>query len=221
MLSLSGVDGIRCEATSPTIETSSIKNNYIGVTGLYGGHPFLGDTDNPGHNCIENSTSYHIVNLSPPDPIYAEQNYWGKRHGVVVCCPKNKFSGYVICSIYDQSPACGGPLAVSPEIYSFEDEPDRRFPAAFDLHPAFPNPFNPVTIIPYQVPPPGAHVKISIYDVSGRKVIDLIDRYKSAGYYDIVWNGSDSRGNSVASGVYFVQMRASGFKKTIKLVVIK
>ena len=71
-----------------------------------------------------------------------------------------------------------------------------------------PNPFNPRTRIYFDLPS-AARTRLTIYDVAGRRVARLVDRELSAGRYAIEWDATDSRGASVASGVYFVRLEAA------------
>jgi tetratricopeptide (TPR) repeat protein len=85
----------------------------------------------------------------------------------------------------------------------------------------YPNPFNPSTVISYQLSVPG-NVSLKVYDMLGREVAVLTDGMKEAGYYTATFNGS-----RLASGVYFVRMKATPqdgtdpFVKTMKMVLTK
>jgi hypothetical protein len=94
-------------------------------------------------------------------------------------------------------------------------------PRRFALHVNVPNPFNPTTLIQYEVAPGGAHVSISVYDVMGRCVRTLVDEHRAAGPWSVQWNGDDDRGQRVASGVYFYRMSAGEFVQTKKMVLLK
>jgi flagellar hook assembly protein FlgD len=98
---------------------------------------------------------------------------------------------------------------------------DRPVPAAFALAANVPNPFNPTTTIRYDIPAGGADVNITIYDVAGRMVRELVDRHRAPGTWSVQWNGDDARGQRVASGVYFYRMRAGSFSDTRKMVLLK
>ena len=83
----------------------------------------------------------------------------------------------------------------------------------------YPNPFNPVTTISYLLPS-GGDVLLQVFDVNGREIRRLVDGYVEAGEWSVVWDGSNERGEAVASGVYFVRLRSgseSSVKKTILL----
>lgn len=98
---------------------------------------------------------------------------------------------------------------------------DHGLPGRFALHANVPNPFNPVTSVAYDVPAGGGDVHISIYDVAGRFVRELVHEHRPAGVFSVQWNGDDDRGQRVASGVYFYRMRAGGFAETRKMVLLK
>lgn len=95
-------------------------------------------------------------------------------------------------------------------------------PRAFSLAQNSPNPFNPVTTISYTVPGGyGADVRIEVFDISGRLVSTLVDQYREPGSYSVFWEGTDSYGARVSSGVYFYRMSAGEFVQTRKMVLLK
>lgn len=93
-------------------------------------------------------------------------------------------------------------------------------PQKFDLKPSYPNPFNPSTTIPFDVPKT-SKVKLQVYNVLGQRVATLVDRPMQAGYHRVIWNSSATSNMSVASGVYFIRMEAPDFVKSQKIVLIK
>ena len=86
------------------------------------------------------------------------------------------------------------------------------------LHQNYPNPFNPVTTVSYYVPSDGP-VALDIYGVSGRRVINLVDRYQDHGSYTVDWNGCDEKGIPAASGVYFYRL-TSGKETLIRKMIL-
>ena len=94
-------------------------------------------------------------------------------------------------------------------------------PTQFALHQSIPNPFNPTTIIGYDVPAGGAHVTIRVYDVTGRLVQTLVDEPRPEGVHRVIWDGRNARGEQVATGVYFYRMQAGSFVATRKAVLLK
>ncbi len=94
-------------------------------------------------------------------------------------------------------------------------------PARFALHQNLPNPFNPMTKILFEVPEEGGHVRLSVYDVNGRLMRRLIDEHYDSGRYEAEWRGTDARGRSLPSGVYFYRLDAGEFSDTKKMVLVK
>ena len=93
-------------------------------------------------------------------------------------------------------------------------------PTAYSLGQNYPNPFNPETRISYSLPEL-AYVKLSIYDINGTLVKTLQDGNQSIGRYELVWNGENSFGIKVGSGVYFYRIRANNFTKVRKMILLK
>jgi flagellar hook assembly protein FlgD len=91
----------------------------------------------------------------------------------------------------------------------------------FALHTSVPNPFNPSTLIRYEVVPGGADVNITVFDAAGRRVRTLVSEHRAAGSWSVSWNGTDDRGARVSSGVYFYRMHAGAFVDTKKMVLLK
>jgi hypothetical protein len=94
-----------------------------------------------------------------------------------------------------------------------EDETDK--PATYGLSQNYPNPFNPSTVINYSVEKPGM-VSIKVYDVLGREVADLVNEFKSAGRYNVSFNGS-----GLASGIYFYNITSGSFNSVRKMMLVK
>jgi hypothetical protein len=93
-------------------------------------------------------------------------------------------------------------------------------PTEFALLQNFPNPFNPETTIKYNVAS-GSNVSLRIYNVVGQVVRTLVAEQQNAGRYTVRWNGSDDRGVSVSSGIYFYQISAGDFSDVKKLMLLK
>jgi hypothetical protein len=86
-----------------------------------------------------------------------------------------------------------------------------------------PNPFNPQTTIPYQVPTAATpqHVNLRVFDASGVLVRTLVNDEQSSGAYSAVWDGRDDRGRTVASGVYFSVLQIGKEQRSRKMVMLK
>jgi len=85
---------------------------------------------------------------------------------------------------------------------------------------AYPNPFNPSTTIAYSIPN-SAEVKIEIFDLLGRRIWFNNEGEKFAGTYELNWNGSNSSGYSVGSGIYLLRLQANQMFKSIKIMLLK
>ena len=84
------------------------------------------------------------------------------------------------------------------------------------MHPAYPNPFNPIVKIPFDINQESI-VELSIFDIQGKKVKELVPHQKmNPGKYIIEWNGS-----LYPSGMYFYTIRAGTFLQTKKVILIK
>ncbi|MBK7380035.1 MAG: T9SS type A sorting domain-containing protein [Ignavibacteriales bacterium] len=93
-------------------------------------------------------------------------------------------------------------------------------PASFNLAQNFPNPFNPSTIISFDIPA-DAFVKLKVYNILGQEVAQLVNETKTAGKYQVNWNGTDNAGNKVTSGVYLYRLKANDFTSTRKMILTK
>lgn len=93
-----------------------------------------------------------------------------------------------------------------------------EIPKEFSLSQNFPNPFNPETIINYQIPDLGGNVNVQlkVYDILGREIITLINEEQSPGYYQAAFNGS-----SLTSGVYIYKLTAGNFNSIKKMILTK
>ncbi|MBU8922552.1 MAG: T9SS type A sorting domain-containing protein [Bacteroidales bacterium] len=89
-----------------------------------------------------------------------------------------------------------------------------------DLLPVAPNPFNPVAKIGFTLAN-DEHVKISLFDIRGRKVLDLVDEVYPPGKHGVSWEGRDSSGRRVSSGVYFARLSVGGSNFTRRMLLIK
>lgn len=90
----------------------------------------------------------------------------------------------------------------------------------------YPNPFNPSTQIHFGLPE-AAHVTLGIYDILGRKVVELVNGSQQAGFHSVVWNGTSSTGLQVASGIYFATFVVTSnqgkvvYRKTNRMLLLK
>lgn len=213
--------GIKCDAGSnPLVEWNTIASNDVGVAAVNNSNPDIGNgaSGSLGNNSITQSATHHVANLSPLITIAAENNWWGTASGP----HPSKILAAVDYTPWESAPPGAPPPPSSPFMKEDENRrEDRVLPKAFALASNYPNPFNPVTTIKFEVPPPGGHVSVGIYNIRGERVNTLVSGDKAPGFHFVVWRGRNDRGGSVASGVYFVLMKAKEFRETKKLVLLK
>ena len=102
-----------------------------------------------------------------------------------------------------------GPVAVT--------ETQRRFA----LHPGQPNPFHTSTTLRFDVPPSGGDVKLEVFDVGGRRVTTLEERWLPGGTHAARWDGADAAGGAVAPGVYLCRLEVDGSIQTRRLLRVQ
>ncbi|MBU2502139.1 right-handed parallel beta-helix repeat-containing protein [bacterium] len=141
----------------------------------------------------------------------------------------------VFCDVYDDDFTLGGISPCLPGksecgqligalgegcVVSAVGEPDAGIPGRLALLPNVPNPFNPATVIRYDLPGDG-RVRIEVFDMAGRLVDVILDEVQSAGDREVTWRGRDDRGRSAASGLYFVRLRFGGETQVRKIMLAR
>ncbi|MDP8269248.1 MAG: FlgD immunoglobulin-like domain containing protein [Candidatus Tenebribacter davisii] len=106
-------------------------------------------------------------------------------------------------------------ITVAPPI-----EAGTILPAITQLHQNHPNPFNPTTIISFDLVNAG-EVTLNVYNVKGELVRTLASENLSAGYNSVTWNGTDENNKQVSSGVYFYKLKAGNYEETKKMILLK
>jgi flagellar hook assembly protein FlgD len=114
----------------------------------------------------------------------------------------------------------GEPLSL---ITGVQEKPVSQTPSKFVLHQNFPNPFNPSTVISFGIPPSlsNSTVEITIIDIQGRVVSNVLKQQLPAGSYSVKWNGTSNNGVSMSSGVYFYQISVGTQRQIGKMVLLK
>ncbi|MBN2410503.1 S8 family serine peptidase [candidate division KSB1 bacterium] len=101
------------------------------------------------------------------------------------------------------------------------DKGDKNtLPRKFALLQNYPNPFNPQTTISYELPKDG-RVTVDVFSILGEHITTLVDREHKAGRYSIIWNGLNSKGSQVSSGVYFYKINSGSFTDVKKMILLK
>lgn len=197
------------------------------------GYPFSVYTVNPAPpvNCIEKDGERAFISCEDYVYVYTESgsticdtfsshysgtddfgtsmNYDGST--IIVGAPSDPSGGAVY--FFDYSSASGGGR---PELLS--DAPEVK--SALTVKGNYPNPFNPTTVIKYSLTDE-SNVEVSVYNLKGQKVNTLVKDKQSSGDHEVVWNGEDSNGSAVSSGVYFYKIQTSKDTKISKMVLMK
>ncbi|MGH7492817.1 MAG: DNRLRE domain-containing protein [bacterium] len=121
-----------------------------------------------------------------------------------------------------QNPVIGNRpvLTVTYMISAGIDEEVGTLPFRFELTQNYPNPFNPSTIIRYGLPK-AAHVQLVIYNLLGKEVRTLVDENQEPGHRQVAWDGADTAGERVGSGIYIYRLETGGFTAVRKLTVLR
>jgi len=115
-------------------------------------------------------------------------------------------------------PATVSPLVIDAAVTAVESNP--IIPQEYVLEQNYPNPFNPSTQIVFSLPQAG-RISLTIYNLLGQKLITLLDGSLAAGTHAVIWNGRDSRGGLLPSGVYFYSLKAANFTATKRMILMK
>lgn len=194
-----------------TIRHNSIHDNHVGVTvrKTQSGVD-LGTAADLGYNSFLNNGLYCLNNTSSCGTVSAEGNYFGTCNPIPPICFNGDFDvANYLCSPPSMAPIAP-PSSQSPELA----------PGKTALLGNSPNPFNPITTIQYSLAET-LPVKLSIFDVSGRRVRQEDMGQMTAGLHEWTWDGHDAAGRSLSSGVYFVRLEAGRTVATQKILMLK
>ena len=196
-----------------TIIAFSLAGGAIDCGAYTGSNPVLSCCDIYGNvggdwaDCIADQDGIN-GNISE-DPVFCDSGSGDYR-----LAPSSPCSG-------GNNPSCGliGSLAADCAITGITDG---SVALVFTkLYQSSPNPFNPTTTIKYELPTQ-AHVRMRIFDLSGRLVRVLVSGDSvEAGSYETVWNGKDDAGRPVPSGTYFYRLTAGPYSATRRMVLVK
>ena len=120
-------------------------------------------------------------------------------------------------------PVDGTANLVNTEVADYNGAPmevsTRNLPSTFDLAQNYPNPFNPTTTISLNLPV-ASDWTISVYNVAGQ-LVKTYNGHNEAGTVNVIWDGTNANGSSVASGIYFYKANSRDFSATKKMVLMK
>lgn len=141
---------------------------------------------------------------------YLGSDYRYVYFDIPLSCFDRSAATQALCQAIDE--VTGSPTDVT--------DADGQLPGAFALSQNYPNPFNPDTEIRYSLPSRG-HVELSIFNILGQRVAKLVDEEKPAGVHTVRWNGTDARGQAVASGIYLYQVRMGEYTASKKMILVR
>jgi len=144
------------------------------------------------HNLLPDTTYYFVIKTADEVP------NWSSFSNVAVARTTNVGTG---------------------DLTGFVGLPDH-----FELFQNYPNPFNSTTLIRYQLPATSYQLpatSLKIYNINGRLVRTLVDEGQAPGHYSYVWDGKDSLGKEVSTGVYFYQLKTGRFVETQRMVLLR
>jgi hypothetical protein len=205
-------------------DSASIRHTFVKSTGFSSNAPPTVEIDaaptldlgqagaDSGKNSITRGTGGKAVLNYSGTPVYARRNYWATP------TPDSAtlFGGAVLFTPYLPTEP---PPPAAPRI-AVEEGSEETLPKKYSLGQNYPNPFNPATTISFSLAQ-SEKVKLKIYNLLGQEVLTLLNGEKPAGTHQIVWDGRDENGITVASGIYFYKLEAAGFKEVKRMVFLK
>lgn len=111
-------------------------------------------------------------------------------------------------------------VSVIGHVTSVENGSETQLIKEYKLYQSYPNPFNPETVIGYDIPQAG-EVTLKVYNVVGQEMRTLVKKFQPAGSYKTTWDGRDHHGVVVPSGIYFYRLEATSFIKTRKMSLLR
>ena len=213
--------GVQAHAFSTRGSATSMKNilNKLADTGL----PIQAtEMDIDGLPGSSNSASdeKQLEDIQRIFPVFWEHQsvmgvtFWGWQRGMW----RDEFDAYLMRSNGEERPALQWLRAyvdTANVTYNVSNEIIEQIPVGYSLSQNYPNPFNPSTYINFTIPN-NTHVRITVYDITGRVVQRLLNETKIAGNHNIYFNA-----DALSSGVYFYEMQTDAFREVKKMSLIK
>ncbi len=209
-----------------------------GIMSFYAGNMQAIDVDNDGTEevavCIDDN--FLILKFNGSENHHTYEIYYIKQNelnsegeyqiytGAIMYDLQNTGKYEVLISmrqIIEGQPTIGRFLTniYKPDSTTSVDD-DGILPTSIKLYQSYPNPFNPVTNIKFELNK-SEEVTIKVYNVLGKEIKLLLKENLPTGEHSILWDGKDNKGNSLAGGIYFIQMIAGKYQQIIKTVLLK
>ena len=173
----------------------------------------LGGEDNPGLNTNGSRVDAFSITLT------LDEN--AEFKGAVITARVDERTGGPLYG-YNDGLTGSAPIVVGGILAKGDVEPVQTtaLPIAVSLSQNYPNPFNPTTDISFALPD-ARNVKLTVFNVLGQEVRDLVDEVREAGYHKVTWDGLNNSGRQVPSGAYFYRIEAGDFVQSMKMVLLK
>lgn len=217
------IDGIGAQAHAFSTRNSSAAsiNNSLNILGNTGLPIQITELDIDGNPSLSASGSdqYQLEEYQKKFPTIWKHSsvigvtLWGWRPGLW----RNEQEAFLISNSEVERPALTWlrEYVETTEVMVSNEEVSDEAPLSFKLNHNYPNPFNPSTMITYELPQ-ASNVKIIVYDIAGRLVATLVDSRKGAGAHVVDFNASN-----LSSGVYLYEIQAGSFREVKKMTLIK
>ena len=197
-----GVNWTNISSNLPNIPVNCLVVNPSDANNLFVGTDLgVFSTVNGGSSWAQDNNGLANVSVADLDYRLSDNKLFAATHG------RSMFSTTIVTSV---------------------EEIKTTIPDKFELSQNYPNPFNPSTKFRYALPE-GKNVKVTIFDLNGRRVTELVNNYQNADTYEVTWNGKNDSGVQVASGTYIYRIDAGdpssssgqSFNQVRKMVLIK
>ncbi len=193
--------GLDSDNSAPSLVQNRFDNNITAIR-VDGGRIPVQISDN---SFVGNTTA--IQNLTRR-VLQAQGNFWGTSDSSAIA---SQLEGQI-----EWTPFLDG----EPGMTAVGEAGGPPLPERFAVHQNHPNPFNSLTVIPFDLPH-DAIVEVTIYDVLGRRVRRLLSQRLAAGYHRLVWDGRDESDQSVGSGLYFYFFRADQLTQSGRMLLLQ
>ena len=185
--------GVRTNNSRPDLGRATPANEEGNCTFLYCSSYFI----------------YHVYNPATSDPLYAQYNYYGGGAPPRVRFYWSSRNSPIIYIPYSTS---------APPPPKLEDETE--LPLTFELRQNCPNPFNPTTTISFALDTP-AYASLAIFNLLGQRITTLVDGFMEGGEHTVMWDGRNTAGEPVSSGIYFYVLQSGDKEIANKMTLLR
>ncbi|MBK7378529.1 MAG: VCBS repeat-containing protein [Ignavibacteriales bacterium] len=217
------------------------KVDLLGVFSFYAGTMQAVDIDNDGVDevaiCIDDN--FLVLKFNGSRDHHTYELYYIKKNEAYPEGEWTTYFGGVVNDLLDNDEfeiliSMSHTIEVQPPIYNLSRAVTKIYrhdsttivyvdvlsPITIKLYQNYPNPFNPTTNVRFTI---GSSIStsIKIYNILGKEIRTLLEKNLLTGEHSVQWDGKDDRGNLLPGGVYFIQMIAGSYQKTIKTILLK